>query len=346
MRYAHGLVALLAILLGAGAAGAQGILVVTPYGPPALGLVRGGGLVGGIALGGRHHHGRLEVLLGGSVGRYYGGFYGGYLYPYPFGYGQANTFVSIIAPAPAPPPPQVVVVQAPPPPPEPPVFVEIGQRPPPAEEGPLPGEAAGRFRPIPPGDRERAQKPAPPPAEAPPPRPGERPPPGLPPPPQPEADPRAEAARLLRLGKELFARGEYGWAAHRFRQAAALRPGDAEGQFLLAQALFAQGRYAEAVDAIHAGMRLRPDWPAAPFRPIDLYGAAADYADQLRALEDALAANPNDPVLLFLDAYQLWFAGREEDAVKLFQRAARVAADRSFSESFLRAARPVGNGVL
>src|SRR5262249_5726433 len=144
----------------------------------------------------------------------------------------------------------------------------IGHRPPPADERPLPGDPAGRFRPIPPGNRERAQM------RAAPPRPADRPPPEFPPPPQPEADPQAEHARLLRLGKDLFARGEYGWAAHRFRQAAALRPGDAEGQFLLAQALFAQGRYAEAVDAIHAGMRLRPDWPTARFRPIDLYGIA------------------------------------------------------------------------
>jgi hypothetical protein len=362
MRYAHGLVALLAVLFVVGAADAQGFLVLSPYGPPAP-LGRVGTFGGGVVLGGRHHHGRLEFLLGGSVTRYYGGYFGGYGYPYPFGYGQANTFVSIIAPPAPPPPTQIVVVQAPPPPqPEPEVFVEIGPRPmpPPAEDRPLPGEQAGRFRPIPPGDRERAQKPAPPaeeprpprPAERPPAdeprprRPGERPPPELPPPPQPEADPRAEHARLIRLGKELFARGEYGWAAHRFRQAVALGPGDADGQFLLAQALFAQGRYTEAVDAIHAGMRLRPDWPTAPFRPIDLYGEAADYTDHLRNLEDALTASPNDPVLLFLTAYQLWFDGREEDAVKLFQRAARVAADRSFSDRFLRAARPAGNGVL
>jgi hypothetical protein len=327
MRYAQGFVALLAVLLGVGTAGAQGFFVVTPYGPAApLGLAPVGAVsVGGrFALGGRHHH-HLEFALGGSVTRYYGGYFGGYPYPYPFGYGQANTFISIVAPPAPPPPPQVVMVPVPvpvqAPQPEPEVFVEVGPRPPPA-------------------NRERAPMPAAPP------RPADRPPPELPPPPQPEADPRAEHARLLRLGKDLFARGEYGWAAHRFRQAIALRPGDADGQFLLGQALFAQGRYAEAVDAIHAGMRLRPDWPTAPFRPIDLYGIAGDYTDHLRTLEDTLAANPNDPVLLFLYAYQLWFDGREEDAVKLFQRAARVAADKSFSERFLRAAKPAGNGVL
>jgi Flp pilus assembly protein TadD len=186
-----------------------------------------------------------------------------------------------------------------------------------------------------------------PPAEQRPARPPDREP-ALPPPPQPEADPRAEHARLLRLGKESFARQEYGWAAHRFRQAIPLRPGDAEAQFLLAQALFAQGQYVEAREAIHAGMRLRPDWPTAPFRPLDLYGAgaAADYTDHLRTLEETLERNPNDPVLLFLYGYQLWFDGREAEAVNVFQRAARVTADKTFIERFLGAAKPAGNGVL
>jgi hypothetical protein len=346
MRYAHGSIALLVVLLGVGNAGAQGFF----YGPPPVGVFSGGAITlgGSVELSRRHHHGRFSLGASFSRSYYYGGLYGGYPYPYPFGYGQANTYVSIITPPP-PPPPQIVVVQQPPPQPEPPIFVEIGPRPqpqpPPAEERPLPGDPAGRFRPIPPAERERAQQPAPPPAEQRPPRPPDREP-ALPAPPQPEADPRAENARLIRLGKESFLRQEYGWAAHRFRQAIPLRPGDAEAHFLLAQALFAQGHYVEAVDAIQAGMRLRPDWPTAPFRPFDLYGPAADWTDHLRTLEDTLDANPNDPVLLFLYGYELWFDGREDEAVHLFERAARVTADRTFIDRFLRAAKPAGNVVL
>ena len=63
----------------------------------------------------------------------------------------------------------------------------------------------------------------------------------------------------------------------------------------------------------------------------------ADYPEHLRTLEGVLARHPDDPVLLFLYAYQLWFDGRKDEARVLFLRARPRAADRGVIDRFLRA---------
>jgi thioredoxin-like negative regulator of GroEL len=157
--------------------------------------------------------------------------------------------------------------------------------------------------------------------------------------PPPAAEPSGpEDVRPLARGRQAFAAQEYGRAAQRFRQAVAAAPREALPHFLLAQALFALGKYGEAVDAILAGMALRPDWPATRFRPRELYGShAADYSRHLERLEQTLARHPDDPDLLFLYAYQLWFDGRKDEARLLFERALPRAADPGVINRFLRA---------
>lgn len=163
----------------------------------------------------------------------------------------------------------------------------------------------------------------------------------LPRPPAALADARAESTRQIGLGKEAFARQEYGRAADRFRQAVQVAPAEPMGHFLLAQALFALGRYPEAVAAIHAGLRQKPDFPTEAFAVKELYGAnAADLADQVRQIQEAIGRH-NDPVLLFLCAYQLWFDGRQDESRNLFRRAAPLVADTGFIDRFLQA-RPPG----
>lgn len=158
------------------------------------------------------------------------------------------------------------------------------------------------------------------------------------PPPPPPPDPKEEYARHFHLGQEAFAAGEYGRAAHRLRLAAAARPDEPLAHFLLAQALMALGQYREAVAEVQRGMELRPDWPTTGPRPLEAYGdQAADYLGHLRRLEAALAKHPDDPVLLFLSAYFLWFDGRKEEARPLFQRAAPLAPDRNAINRFLQA---------
>jgi tetratricopeptide (TPR) repeat protein len=171
------------------------------------------------------------------------------------------------------------------------------------------------------------------------------PPPEAPPPPRPmvpDPDPKVEYDRLITLGRDSFATQEYARAARRFRQATVVVPGNPLAHFLLAQAEFAIGKFREAVAAIHAGMKLQEDWPGARFRPLDLYGVnVADYPEQLLHLEETLAGRPDDPVLVFLYAYQLWFDGRRDEAVPLFRRAAGLVADPTFIRRFLANQRDV-----
>lgn len=202
-----------------------------------------------------------------------------------------------------------------------------------ARPPPLPGDPAGVFRPVGPEDRFRP-RPKPerePPAPVPPREPR--------PQPRPDDEPRDPYARRLKLATESFARQEYGRAERLFLQVTAEHPADADAHFLLAQARFALGKYREAVASIHAGMRLRPDWPTAGVRPRTLYGPnPADLAEQLERLRAALGRFPDDPVLLFLLGYQLWFDERREEARPLFERARPLAPDRTFIDRFLQAA--------
>jgi hypothetical protein len=166
-----------------------------------------------------------------------------------------------------------------------------------------------------------------------------KPPPKLPEPPRviPEPTPAAESARHLALGKEAFVAGEYGRAAFRFRKAALVAPDQALPHFLVAQALLALGKYRDAVDAIRAGMALDPTWPTSGVRPRDLYGEfVADYAEHLQQLGAALAQHPDDPVLLFLSAYFMWFDGRKIEARPLFEKAAPLVPDRAIIDQFLK----------
>lgn len=341
MSYARGLAAFLALLLGASTSWGQYL-----WGPP-----HGGGhastIGGGLGFNKGHGNKSLSFYLKGSYTRYSGYGFSGFG-PYHGGYGFGPppiTSFSIITPPPVQQPP-IIIVQPPAPPPEPEiVFVEVGRRPDPMPppDPPLPGEAAGKFRPVGPGDREKARRPAPD-AKPDPKKPKEdRPPPPLPMPPPPDPDPNVEYQRLIAMGKEAFAVQERGRALHRFRQAVALRPGDPEGQRLLALTLFSLGKYTDAVEAIQTGMRLDPNWENVRFRPLELYGPnPADWPENLQALEEALKGEPENPALLFLYAHQLWLDGRQDEAIPFFQKAARFAPekDRPFINRFLKARPP------
>jgi hypothetical protein len=205
-----------------------------------------------------------------------------------------------------------------------------------APEKPLPGDQAGGFRPVRPEDRDRAQRPMPAEqADAPAVDPFRRPDRPIPRAPNPAAP---ENEQLLALGRMSFADGEYVRAERRFAQAVQAAPKDPGGHFFLAQAQFAVGKYREAVASICAGLRLRPDWPNSRFRVRELYGQNPDdFMEQLQQLQVALARHKDDPALLFLYAYQLWFDGRQDDARPYLQRALPLVTEPRFVLFFLQA---------
>jgi hypothetical protein len=238
----------------------------------------------------------------------------------------------------APPPDPFAPADKPPdrPPPDKPAL----DKPPPDQvppERPLPGEPASVFRPVDEDNRARAQR-SPPPAN-----PGEEIAeargsdpfgPGMT---RPLPDARAEHRRLVTAGKAFFRSRHYGRAAECFARAVAVAPDEAMGHFLLAQAYFALGKYQEGVAAIETGLRLWPDWPTERFRARDLYGPDGDeFSEQFRRLQDTLAGRPDDPALLFLTGYELWFDGRRDDALPLLRRAAGLLPNLAAVERFLQ----------
>jgi len=343
MRRTPALFALPVLLLSAASADAQGIGV----------SFQGRYLAGGVFIGG---YGPSIYRPGFSYGPVpiYGGGY----------YAPRATSITIYSP-PAPQPRPVLLM--PPPVVDAPVnggadlrdedfpdkiIIRPGQRavrggvrepPPPAPQEPEPvlppGEPAGNFRPIRPEDRDRV-KPAPDdrpfPADA---VPGFGPLPAMPGDRPVLADPKQPAhEQFMSLGKQAFAEKECGRAADRFRQALNVAPDHSPALFYLAQAQFGLGKYREAVATIHAGLRLNPIWPTSRFRVRELYGAAPEaFTEQLALLEETLTRHPNDPALLFLYAYQLWFSGRQDDARPYFQRALPLVAEPRFIQMFLQA---------
>jgi hypothetical protein len=193
----------------------------------------------------------------------------------------------------------VIDTQAPPPTPVP--------LPPPVP-GPghvMPGELAGRFRPVGPPERNRARLPVLP----------------VPMPPPPPPDPKLEHAAFVQVARQAFSAGEYGRAVDLARQANSVFGEPADADFLLAQALFALGKYPEATATIHRGMTKQPDWPVSGTPLHELYGAHPErLSDQRRQLEDAAAADRSDLRLEFLRAYILWFDRERDGARRLFKQ--------------------------
>jgi hypothetical protein len=288
-----------------------------------------------------------------------GSFSRGYWYPNsysPFGYGSSITVATIY---PYNPSPTIVIVQPSSradreemePEPAPREREAPKQAPPPKPmdpfepvEKPLPGVPAGGFRPVMPQDRPQPFMPR---AEEEP-KPRDKPPGdagrlfdpfriGIPLPPAPETHPADEKKRLVKLANHAFAEQQYGLAAERLKQALAAVPDDGETYFLQAQCYFSMGKFREAVDAIENGLHWQKDWPSWDFKPRFLYGGnESDFTDALQILDDALTRLPNDPVLLFLKAYQLWFDGRRAEAIPLLRHAAAVGSDIAAIQKFLQ----------
>ncbi len=151
--------------------------------------------------------------------------------------------------------------------------------------------------------------------------------------------PQEKSDQQIFLGAGVFRSGEYGLALQRFRIATELNPKNADAWFHLAQARFALGQYLLAVEAIHRGMDSWKNYPLAKSNlSRDLYPKKkATLEDQLDQLAKAIKADPNNGDLVFLHAHQLWFDGRQDEALKLFARARTLKRDVRYIDRFFRA---------
>lgn len=155
--------------------------------------------------------------------------------------------------------------------------------------------------------------------------------------PRDELDRRADVQKLIRVGNDAFAQGDYAKAAKSYQQATDSAPLEPMGFFHLAQAQLAQGKFAEAGISIQRGLMLKPDWPDAPFDARSLYGETPGHFDRhLALLAELVAKNKNDDGLLFLLGYELWFDGKKDEARVLFKRAAALTLNPLHVERFLK----------
>jgi tetratricopeptide (TPR) repeat protein len=150
---------------------------------------------------------------------------------------------------------------------------------------------------------------------------------------QTEAD---RGVRLVGLGEETFARGQYDDAANAFGSATqSLRELDGESLDLipplcryaplaLSDALFAQKKYKESAAAIHEGLHF---FPSIGDEKLDLrkhFSDPALYRILSDDLKDAATAHPDDAGLQFLMGYHLYFTGHHEDAKPYFEKSAKL----------------------
>jgi hypothetical protein len=189
-----------------------------------------------------------------------------------------------------------------------------------ANPPPIRGQAAGRFRPVGPGNRDQARM-------------------ALPNAPKPNPireNPMVSHARMVREGRAAFANGEYGRAADWFQRAIAVAPVVADGHLLLAQAWIALGKYVDAAAEIHRGVQLDRTWPTTGSPIRELYGPRqVDFDRHSQQLADAADAFPDDAALQFVLAYVHWFDGQRLRAQRIFESLRNRVANPDVVELFL-----------
>lgn len=158
----------------------------------------------------------------------------------------------------------------------------------------------------------------------------------------PLANPRDQSDRLIGEGIKAFQEKMYGLAAQRLHLATKADPTNDLAYFVLAQCHIAAGRYTDAIAAVHEGMKLRKDYPGINFRPrMSLYrGIELEFDFHLDRLKEVMKQNPKSADLMFLTAHQFWFDGNQPEAQALFQKARPLAADTTYIDRFLNAAKP------
>jgi tetratricopeptide (TPR) repeat protein len=167
----------------------------------------------------------------------------------------------------------------------------------------------------------------------------------LPEPPRPShPQARARARRFEHDGDEKFREKQYTRAYELYRSARRAAHDLPEVHFRIAQTLTALGHYTSAVTAIQRGLRLDPDWPASDFDLNELYGGdPLPLLSHKERLAMALRDDMDNPDLLFLLGYELFFSGDRAQARPFFERAAQLTGDPSHIVPFL--AVPVEEGA-
>ena len=135
---------------------------------------------------------------------------------------------------------------------------------------------------------------------------------------------RGRAEERLTVGDRLFRAGSLNRAEERYEQAGSADPTSAEPAVRLAQVALARGDYGDAANRLREAQVIDPDYLPTAKDVQNLFGDPKDFAQVLADLEAHIQANPNDRDARLVLGAELYFTGRTPEAAVVF----RALADR------------------
>jgi hypothetical protein len=124
----------------------------------------------------------------------------------------------------------------------------------------------------------------------------------------------------MRVGRSLFADGQYDSAAVIFQVAVRHNPDSAAARFALGQALFARGDYRRGAAIIREGLELDPEWAKIDYSVYGLFDFPRDLDHQVRFVKDYLRDRADDRDALFVLGFMQYHLTRNDEARASFDR--------------------------
>ena len=134
--------------------------------------------------------------------------------------------------------------------------------------------------------------------------------------------PQAKEARFLKRGKEFMSQKDYARALIEFRNAAAIRPRDAEPYYQMGIAALAAGNVEEAAFDLKRATDLNPGHTGAQLKAAELMTATRNKEltqEAEKRLTQVLLASPDDPEAIDTLAIAEYQLGKPGDAIKRLQ---------------------------
>jgi len=138
--------------------------------------------------------------------------------------------------------------------------------------------------------------------------------------PRPRPTDPALAARLVKMGDNLFRAGNLNRAQERYEQAVRADFSDAAPRMRLAQVAMVRARYSEAADHLREAQAADPHWLDHPRDVQTLFGDPSDFAAQVGRLETHLQAHPEDRDAWLMLGINRLLTGQSREASDIFLR--------------------------
>jgi tetratricopeptide (TPR) repeat protein len=155
----------------------------------------------------------------------------------------------------------------------------------------------------------------------------------------PPADPEMDEAMVLfDEARESFKNENFEQALESIDAAITLLPSDATLHEFRALCLFAMKDFQQAAATIYSVLAAGPGWNWETL--VSLYTNVETHTQQLRALEAYVRENPDDAAAIFLLAYHYMTMEHLDEAVRMWERVARLLPEDQLTAQLIEAFRP------